>query len=339
MTKNNNLDTCIISTASDNVKTAGDIITEMTQHKLLAERVQSALANYYSRAARPEKASKIAGCGSYLELRRYNNAGQTTTLHKGSWCMHPMCPMCAWRKHLKQGAVLSQAIQGMDDLYLVTLTVDNTSTLLRNQVRDIISASTKMLRQVLQVNTYAANIEVTERGHGYHPHIHAIVQQPYWSARDIKYSMADWRRKWGQIAGGKHGYNLLDIRRIDDGIGAVAEVTKYISKMSVDTDIARAVDVLAPALHGIRQLRTAGEIKRRIAVAKIDLQVADIIERLRLLGYDYHLLISRWIGGAYDTYDYTARTWREGDDIADERRLERDTLCRKLDKLIMSRQG
>lgn len=298
MTKNIPLDGAIIPSQGADVK-AQDIIAEVAEHKRLAADIQSALATYYRRAGEPKKADKIADCGKYLELRQYADPDNTATLHRGSWCMHSLCPMCAWRKHLRMGAVLDAAISGMDNLYLLTLTADNTQGLTRVQVMDMIAASTTMIRKVLQIDTYAANIEITERGRGYHPHIHAIVQQPYWSRWSISRSMADWRRKWGQLMGGKHGYNLLDIRQLTDSGGAVAEVTKYISKMSVDTDIERAVGVLAPALRGIRQLRTAGEIKTRIATAKIDLATEQIQERIRLLGYDYNTMMMCWLGGGY----------------------------------------
>ena len=301
--KSNPHDDIIIPSAGDSVKSLQDTIAGIARHKTLAEKIQYALADYYRRKEKWEKAHWLPQCGSWLQWRQYTDPNKTAVLTAANYCHHALCPICAWRRHAKYGAIFSRALEGMNNLYMVTMTVDNTPTITREQLQDIIKKSTAMLRS-LKCSDYIANIEITYSDKkGFHPHVHAIVQQKYWSPWIISRNMAEWRRKWGQKMGGKHGYNIIRIDPINDTTSSVAEVTKYLCKPITKAENLQSVmDVLIPAVRRVRQIRTAGEMKKRILQAKIDTENDRWDEECELKKYDWYEVISQWINGQYVSF-------------------------------------
>lgn len=297
------LDGTIIPSEGDTVKTLQQTIADVARHKTMAEHIQCALADYYSRQGKTDKAHWLPLCGSWLHWRVYTDPDNTAQLMAANYCHHALCPMCAWRRHARNGAIISRALEGMDKLYMVTLTVDNTPTVTREQLQHLIRQSTAMLRS-LQCPDYIANIEITYSDNkGYHPHVHAIVRQPYWTDRSIRYSMADWRRRWGKLAGGTLGYNIMHIAPIDDTAASVAEVTKYLCKPLTDVDnLQSVIDTLIPAIRRVRQIRAGGEIRRRIAAVKQQDIIDSATDMAELMRYDWCTVVSQWIDGGYVSY-------------------------------------
>lgn len=302
--KSNPHDGIIIPSVGDSVKSLQDTIAGMARHKTLAEDIQLALADYYMAQGQIDKAHWLPLCGSWLRWRIYNDPDNTSQLVAANYCRHQLCPVCAWRKHAKYGAVLSRALEGMDSLYLVTMTVDNTPQITRERLQQIIQQSTAMLR-VLNCKDYVANIEITYSDEkGYHPHVHAIVYQPYWTSWDIGRNMAFWRKKWGTKMDGIHGYNILHIAPITDTVGAIAEVTKYLCKpMSKSDNIIPAIKHMIPAVRRVRQIRAGGIIRKKIITAKSELMAEKMDDMKRLQNYDWYTVVSQWIAGDYVTHD------------------------------------
>lgn len=302
----------IIPSAGDSVKSLERTLAEMTRHKTLAEDIQKTLAEYYTEQGKHEKAHWLPLCGSWLQFRQYHDAEKTTKLIAANYCHHQLCPMCAWRKHAKNGAVLSAALDGMDNLYMVTMTVDNTPDITRERLQEIIKQSTAMLRS-MSCPDYVANLEITySQEKGFHPHVHAIVYQPAWDRVQIGASMTYWRKKWGTRMNGKHGYNILHIAPIEGLGGAVAEVTKYLCKpMTPEDDIVPAIKQLIPAVRRVRQLRAGGIIRQKIADAKIDEECTRVKNSVELAGYTYTEIVSAWINGEYHTeLSRQGKVWR-----------------------------
>jgi hypothetical protein len=268
----------------------------------VAEEIQSILIDKYKAEGKHAKAHNIDVCGSYLLFRRYRDPQKTTKVVKANLCHHPLCPFCAWRKHSKNAMHIAKALHGMDNLYLLTLTIDNTETIAKPDISLLIKNSTHMMRKVMGCNDYVATIEITNKGKGFHPHVHAIVYMPNWSTSFVARSMAYWRKEWGKINNGVHGYNILQIEKIDTIDGAVQEVTKYITKVSTEVDgipLKNAIHQLSDAIHGVRQLRSAGEIKKRIADAKKTADADDkfLIKSLEWYGHDD--IVAQWVQGHY----------------------------------------
>lgn len=293
-----------IPSQGDKVKSIEQTMHDMARHRTLADEMQTALREYYHSIGNHQKADRVAGCGDYLKFRKYDDEEQTIKLHRANFCMHSMCPMCAWRKHSKNAVIFSRALDGMEDLHLVTLTVKNVSKPSKGLFVQIIKASTEMFKKQWKISSYIANFEVTNEGNGYHPHIHAIVQQPYWDKGVIQENMGYWRKKWGEKVGQAFAY--LDIRPVWRKDGAVAEVTKYICKPQIKSRVGTKLLItdLEPALRGIRQIRTAGEMKRRIADVKSELKFDDFMDKMRFVGVDHTDIIAEWMNGKYIAYTW-----------------------------------
>ena len=301
-----------IPSQGDKVKSIAKTMHDMARHRTLADNMQMALQEYYFDAKNYQKADRISGCGDYLKFRRYEDAEKTIKLHQANFCKHSMCPMCAWRKHSKNAVIFNQALDGMQDLYLITLTMPNTNRPTKKMFMDLIKQSTEMIKKQWKITSYIANFEVTCSSAGYHPHIHVIAHQPHWDSAIIAENMGYWRGKWGQKTGNKFAY--IDIERVWNCNGAIAEITKYICKPAIksDCDLKQVVQDLEPALHGIRQIRTAGEIKQKIAAVKKELNTEKIREKFAYIGVSHTDIIAEWMNGKYIAYTWESVLSREG---------------------------
>lgn len=304
-----------IPSQGDKVKSITQTMHDMARHRTLADDVQTALQEYYHSIGNHQKAGRITGCGDYLKFRKYDDREQTIKLHRANFCKHNMCPMCAWRKHSKNAIIFGEALKGMENLYLITLTVPNIARPTKTAFMDMIKQSTEMLKKQWKITSYIANFEVTCNDSEYHPHIHVIAQQPHWDSRTIAENMGYWRGKWGKRTGNKFAY--IDIERVWSSAGAVAEVTKYICKPAVKNgvDIAKMIADLEPALRGIRQIRTAGEIKQKIAEVKLGINSEKIKEKLAFVGISHTDIIAEWMNGKYIAYTWESALSREGVEI------------------------
>lgn len=305
-----------IPSQGDKVKSITQTMHDMARHRTLADDVQTELKKYYHSVGNHQKAGRIAGCGDYLKFRKYNDEEQTIKLHRANFCMHSMCPMCAWRKHSKNAIIISKALDGMEGLWLVTLTIPNVTKPTKTGFMELIKSSTEMLKKQWKITSYIANFEVT-CGAGYHPHIHAIVQQPNWTSQTIAENMSYWRGKWGKKTGNKFAY--IDIEPVWNVNGAISEVTKYICKPAIKNsgDIAKMIADLEPALRGIRQIRTAGEIKQKIAAVKLGINSEKIKEKLAFVGISHTDIIAEWMNGKYIAYTWESTLSREGVEICE----------------------
>lgn len=306
-----------IPSQGDKVKSVVQTMHDMARHRTIADETQIALREYYHNIGNHQKADRIAGCGDYLKFRKYDDEEQTIKLHRANFCMHSMCPMCAWRKHSKNAVIFGQALAGMDNLYLITLTVPNIKKPSKSAFMDMIKQSTWMLKKQWKITSYIANFEITCKENEYHPHIHVVAQQSHWDSKIIAENMGYWRGKWGQRTGNKFAY--IDIERVWDSRGAIAEVTKYICKPAIrnGVDITKMIADLEPALKGVRQIRTAGEIKQKIANVKLETSSEKLKERLTFVGVSHTDIIAEWMNGKYIAYTWESVLSREGVEICE----------------------
>ena len=138
-----------------------------------------------------KEAGKLANCANYLLFRHYFTVDQVR-LHAASFCKkHLLCPMCAIRrgaKMLKAYLEKYEAVRQQEGHlrpYLVTLTVKNGDDLgerlrhLRGAMRKMIEARRNHLKGQRFVEFARSmggfhSIEVTNKGKGWHPHVHMI---------------------------------------------------------------------------------------------------------------------------------------------------------------------
>lgn len=207
----------------------------------------------------------LGECGNWLKFRNYFTVGKVR-LTAASFCKeHLVCPLCAIRrgaKYLKayndRWTVIHQARPDLK-LYLVTLTVVNGDDLAERY--DHLRSAWQLLlhrRKVPRANSSlrdvsggVASFEVTNRGKGWHPHLHALVAAP--AAPQQEWLSAEW---FGITADSF----VVDVRPIGsdqaEQLGGFCEVFKYAVKFG---DLSLADNFTAfRTLRGRRLLASFG---------------------------------------------------------------------------------
>ena len=208
-----------------------------------ARRKALQMQSFAANAGHVKEAKKLADCANYLLFRHYYTVDKVR-LHAASFCKkHLLCPMCAIRRGAKMlkayldkhEAVMSE--HGHLRPYLVTLTVKNGPDLaerlnhLRGAMRRMSQARRDHLsnprknRRVEFASSMGGfhSIEVTNKGQGWHPHVHMI-----WlcaSEPDQQALSAEWRAWTGDSF-------IVDVRPLHDPVEGFLEVCKYALKFS-----------------------------------------------------------------------------------------------------------
>lgn len=229
-------------------------------------------------------ADLLGDCGNYAVFRDYFTIGQTRLAKFCTCKKHLICPLCAIRRGAKALRVYLgrvEALNASDALlrpYMVTLTVKNGHDLrerfehLANKLRQY-HKRRKGKGQAGEVRKAAAGVwsyEFTNRGNGWHPHVHAI-----WLCREAPdpFKLSE---EWRQITGDSY---IVDVRPIDlaDPVGGFCEVFKYAVKFSDLADDQRLHAY--KRLKGKRLLDSFGELRG------LDVEPSDADDLLEELPY------------------------------------------------------
>lgn len=197
----------------------------------------------FSRYLRAENelnlAVSLARCGNHITFRDYYTIGQIRlskicTCHK-----HLLCPLCALRRGAKGLRVtlgkVTQLLASDASLkpYLVTMTIKNGPDLDERNTH-LCSCLRKMHKrrkgkdgfgEILKAVSAVWSYEYTNKGKGWHPHVHAI-----WLCREAP-DQTQLSREWHELTGDSY---IVDVRPMDesDPVGAFCEVFKYALKFS-----------------------------------------------------------------------------------------------------------
>lgn len=198
------------------------------------------MQSFAAKAGHVKEAAKLEGCANYLLFRHYFTVDKVR-LHAASFCKkHLLCPMCAIRRGSKMLAAYLERFEAVRAdashlrPYLVTLTVKNGPDLgerlrhLRSAMRRMFQSRTdhkKGKRFVEFARSMGGfhSIEVTNKGQGWHPHVHMI-----WlcgSEPDQKALSAEWLGWTGDSF-------IVDVRPLHDPVEGFLEVCKYALKFS-----------------------------------------------------------------------------------------------------------
>jgi hypothetical protein len=199
-------------------------------------------------------ADALGECGNYATFRDYFTIGQTRLAKMCTCKKHLLCPLCAIRRGAKALRVYLArvecllAAENALQPFLVTLTVKNGPDLAERQRH--LANSLRLLHrrrsrnntasEVLKASSAVWSYELTNRGNGWHPHVHAI-----WLCKEAP-DMHKLRDEWHAITGDSF---MVDVRPVDmaDPIGGFLEVFKYALKFSDLADPER--------LHAYKTLR------------------------------------------------------------------------------------
>lgn len=229
-------------------------------------------------------ADALGDCGNYAVFRDYFTIGQTRLAKFCTCKKHLICPLCAIRRGAKALRVYLArvtALMAADALlrpYMVTLTVRNGPDL-EERFKHLAGNLRSMHKrrkgkggfgEVLKAKSAVWSYEFTNKGKGWHPHVHA-VWLCYTAPDPFKLS-----EEWRQLTGDSY---IVDVRPIDmaDPIGGFCEVFKYALKFSDLPDQERLTAYRT--LKGKRLQDSFGELRG------LDIEPSDADELLEELPY------------------------------------------------------
>lgn len=247
-----------------------------------------------------KKYERVSKCGSFLqfahEIGTDGTIGIKGKLYKAEFCRERLCPMCQWRRSLKQFGQVSQIMDLIADKYkylMLTLTVPNVSGYdLQKTIKRLLSSFnrlTKYKRWSVSVLGFFRALEVTynENTGEFHPHLHVIlaVSHRYFVSKEY-INHDEWLSMWRR-AYKDDSILFVNVQRVkgksSEGVeaqkdlkSAVAEVAKYSVKDSdylKDSDLEtsmRIVDTLYKSLHGVRLCHFGGVFRGAYKTLKLE---------------------------------------------------------------------
>ena len=241
-------------------------------------------------------AKALGDCGNYATFREYFTVGQIR-LSKFCTCKkHLICPLCAIRRGAKALRVYLAKVQALiasDALlrpFLVTVTVKNGPDLgerfkhLSSSLRQYHRRRSRARQsgEVLKASSAVWTYEFTNKGNGWHPHVHAI-----WLCRHAP-DVVQLSKEWHSLTGDSW---VVDVRPVDmsDPVGGFCEVFKYALKFATLADEHRLAAFYA--LRGKRLQDSFGDLRG------LDVEPGDSDELLDDLPYIERIFTySRGIG-------------------------------------------
>lgn len=234
-------------------------------------------------------AQALLDCGSYALFREYFTVGETRLSAICTCKKHLVCPLCAIRRGAKALRVYSAKIDALRAAnarlrpFLVTLTVKNGPDLkerakhlmgcvrLYHKRRHFVRLNSEVLKARAAVWSY----ETTNRGRGWHFHMHAI-----WLCEQTpdKYKLSE---EWQRVTGDSV---IVDVRQIDDD-GGYLEVFKYAVKFG-ELEHADRLEAYK-VLRGKRLLDSFGDLRG------LDFEPSDSDDLLEELPYVERLFMYR----------------------------------------------
>ena len=187
---------------------------------------------------------QVDDCASYLLFRNYYTVGKVR-LAKAYFCKkHTLCPMCAIRRGAKTLKAYMDRYQVICEenpeleLSMVTLTVKNGDDLqeryehLEKSVRKYFNRRRDYFKrgrgfnELCKAEGAVYSYEITNKGKGWHPHIHILTLTRKGESID-KYKLS---QEWESITGDS---KIVDVRPVTgEAANGFMEVLKYAMKFS-----------------------------------------------------------------------------------------------------------
>lgn len=243
-----------------------------------------------------KRAYDVRGCG---EVLRFRKIGEHLKLYQTWFCKKRLCPLCNWRKSMKNSSQLKQIIaetikrEPTGRFLFLTLTVKNVMTAeeLKQSLRAMTKAFNKLMRykkitQNLLGYLRSTEITVNEKDGSYNQHLHVLlfVKSSYFKNSNNYIKQADWAKLWQRAL--KVDYEpVVHVQAVkankckgSDSLQASAEETAKYEVKSADYMTADdeqnlvVIKDLEYALAGTRQISYGGLLKQ----VKQDLQLEDV---------------------------------------------------------------
>ena len=287
---------------------------ERAQHlQNSSEDLRVFLARHLISEGRAEMAHYVTQCGTYLFFKKYNDVKNTITLERANFCKHPMCPLCAWRRHLKYSRIIEKTLDigNFKYLYHLVLGVPNSETLDKKTLMRLKERGATFVSQKLKCKGYISNLEVVAHGNGIHPHLHILIETEDFIKVSKEYIL-EMSNKWLKhyIKGLENKATLEQkykgLTFYIQGLGKgnakeiSQELTKYIVKGDFTNDDGQYVSTIAKAIKGVRKMSSSGTFKTTMSEAKESVSVESAERLAQLSKSRCEYLIYRFINGKFE---------------------------------------
>lgn len=236
-----------------------------------AVRQRVALAERLRRECAPDLAAKLEACGlpTTIICTSCGHGHRVETRCKRRWC-----PTCARSISVERQRRYERRLQGMKWALWFTGTIRNRYDI---EVIDDLKAAWKQFRRrsIFKARTKGGlwSLEVTERGHGWHPHLHALLDcewlahdtpppargdSPAHIAEKIAYAKAELSTVWAECVGQEIGIALA-VRK--SGADAIRELLKYAVKGSDLLETTLPASDLIRSIDAGRTISTFGNMR------------------------------------------------------------------------------
>ena len=231
--------------------------------KTRRNRERAALVERLRQEAAGELATPLEECGTPVPLTcTCCGEGRLAESH----CMRRYCPSCQPIVTAQRHARWSHAVSALEWPLFITLTIPNSED--PESLRFIRKKWTSFRRRKIiadQVKGGIATFEVTNKGNGWHPHLHAIIDCEWLSIHTPKPRPFDTKavvKQKCQLAHAELSTQWADMIGTDEAIvwahrvygdQAINEVLKYAAKGS---DLIDSPQPIAPMLRVISSTRT-----------------------------------------------------------------------------------
>ena len=277
---------------------------------LNTEDLRNILHKYYIERGKIPQAQAVKECGRFLMFKQYKDKDSTAQLARANFCKNPLCPMCAWRKHIKTYNIMQYAVEELrGKVSHLVLAIPNTSNISKERLTMLKERAVSFVRSELNCNDYFSSLEIVASEKGYHPHIHMLLctDEFFEVSKDYIIEMS---RKWKEHFD-KYDEEIYDreyqgytfyIRGLtgtkEELKGAILETTKYILKAESKIDYECASN-LCEAVKGVRKTSAGGNFREGIKVGKKSAYIETEAIFRELSAYDWEYQIYNFINGKY----------------------------------------
>lgn len=270
-------------------------------HKNFALNIQQKLSNIFKkpRTNNPtRKSENILSCGSSLEFQHYFNEEDTRTLHSANFCKHKLCPMCAWRWHIKNNYTLSKAFEilGQQNYYHLVLTIPNLKFITKEFLISLREKAGIFMKKVAKSIDYFLSFEITIDKNGcFHPHYHIL----YINHLEKPLTRKQIQTEWAKISNVGTNYNICKQTKCTSN-KVSQELTKYILKFEDIQPSEEQLKIIDMATKGLKKTCARGEILQAKLEAEkiIDKEAFEKMQQLKI--YDSEIEWFRWFNGTYN---------------------------------------